>query len=76
MAGTAAVTRPDMHIANTVGAPGRHERVIQQRGCRAGRDMHLARAGGDADRDAHGTCQPKPRSNCAVSNSGSPTTPE
>ncbi len=62
-----------MHVAHAVRAARAPERVVDQHAVLHRRDPDLARAARGAHR--HGRSQPWPRSSCAVSNSGSPTTP-
>ena len=65
---------PAKQVANTIRGTGPPDGVIQQRPITHHRDPHLARAAGGQDALAHGNGQPSPRSSCAVSNSGRPTT--
>ena len=67
---------PAMQVADAIRRPGPPQCEIQHTIVFDHRDLRLARTGGDANRQSHGTAQPRPRSNCAVSNSGNPTTPE
>ncbi len=77
MAGTRAVTRPRCRSPTPSGAPGRQSRVIQQVAIAAPTATRTSPGlAAPRMRDVHGSGQPRPRSSCAVSNSGSPTTPE
>ena len=59
-----------------VGGTGAPDRVVRQMFIDHDRHARLTGAGGDADFGCHGTDQPTPRSSCAVSNNGRPTTLE
>ena len=65
-----------MQIADPVRRAWPPDRIVQQRVITQHGDAHLARAGGGQDAQRHGSGQPSPRSSCAVSNSGRPTTLE
>ena len=61
-------------VADAIRPPWTPDRVIQQHPVLHRSHPDLAGAAGGVQ--GHGNSQPWPRSNCAVSNSGSPTTPE
>ena len=65
-----------VQVADAVRPAGPPDREVEQRAVARHRDADLARAGGGADARGHGIGQPRPRSSCAVSNSGRPTTLE
>ena len=65
-----------MQIADPVRRAWPPDRIVQQRVITQHGDAHLARAGGGQNAQRHGSGQPSPRSSCAVSNSGRPTTLE
>ena len=64
-----------MQIAHTIGHCRAGEGDIVQTNTIPGRHAHLTRRDRGVQAD-HGRGKPKPRSNCAVSNRGRPTTPE